>query len=86
MASSWLYFGPDLEPLESESRRASRFAGARRDAVAVDGASDEVAAKLIAAQSTAGGWCELEQLVNDDERRRIFVNAAAVRFVVDEAP
>ncbi len=83
MASSWLYFGPDLEPLASESRRASRFAGSRRDAVAVDGASDEVTAKLIAAQS-GGGWCELQQLVGDDERRRIYVNAATVRFVVDE--
>jgi hypothetical protein len=86
MACSLLYFGPDLEPLASESRRASRFAGARRDAVAVDGPSDEVAAKLIAAQSAAGGWCELEQLVGDGERRRIFVNAATVRFVADEAP
>jgi hypothetical protein len=85
MASSFLYFGPDLEPLESESRRASRFAGARRDAVCVDGASDEVVAKLIAAQSAAGGWCELEQLVGDSERTRIFVNAAMVRFVADEA-
>jgi hypothetical protein len=85
MASSLLYFGPDLEPLESESRRASRFAGSRRDAVAVDGPSDEVIAKLIAAQSGAGGWCELQQLLADDERRRIYVNVATVRFVVDEA-
>jgi hypothetical protein len=86
MASSSLYFGPDLEPLERESRRASEFAGKRRDAVAVDGAADEVTAKLIAAQSAAGGWCELQQLVGDDERRRIYVNAATVRFVVDEVP
>jgi hypothetical protein len=86
MASSLLYFGPDLEPLESESRRASRFAGARRDAIAVEGASDEVVAKLNAAQSAAGGWCELQQLVDDGEPRRIYVNAATVRFVVDEAP
>ena len=83
MARSLLYFGPDFEPLESESRRASRFAGARRDAIAVDRASDEVAAKLIAAD---GGWCELLQLVGDDEQRRIYVNAATVRFVVEEAP
>jgi hypothetical protein len=83
MASSLLYFGPDLEPLESESRRASQFAGSRRDAIAIDGASDEVAAKLIAA---ASGWCELLQLVGDDEQRRIYVNAATVRFVVDAAP
>jgi len=86
MASSLLYFGPDLEPLERESRRASAVAGARRDAVVVDGPSDEVVAKLIAAQSSGGGWCELHQLVDDDERRRIFVNAAMVRFVVDDAP
>jgi hypothetical protein len=86
MASSLLYFGPDLEPLERESRRASQLAVARRDAVAVDGASDEVAAKLIAAQEAAGGWCELQQLVGDGERRRIYVNAATVRLCVDEAP
>lgn len=84
MASPLLYFGPDLEPLESQSRRASQFAGARRDAIAVDGASDEVAAKLIAAQGAAGGWCELQELVGGDERRRIYVNAANVRFVVDD--
>ena len=86
MASSLLYFGPDLEPLESESRRASRFAGARRDAVAVAGASDEVVAKLIAAQAAAGGWCELQECVGDGERRRIYVNAATVRFVTDDVP
>jgi hypothetical protein len=86
MASTLLYFGPDLEPLESESRRASRFAGARRDAVVVDGASHEVAAKLVAAQATAGGWCELQELVGGYERRSIYVNAATVRYVVDEAP
>jgi hypothetical protein len=84
MASSLLYFGPDLEPLERESRRASHLAVARRDAVSVDGASDEVAAKLIAAQSAAGGWCELQQLCEDGPRR-IYVNTATVRFVVDEA-
>jgi hypothetical protein len=84
MASSLLYFGPDLEPLASESRRASQFAGARRDAVSVDGAAGEVVAKLIAAQSDAGGWCELQQLVDGDEPRAIYVNAATVRFVVDE--
>jgi hypothetical protein len=84
MARSLLYFGPDLEPLERESRRASNLAGARRDAVVVDGASDDVAAKLIAAQAEAGGWCELQELVGDDEPRRIYVNAATVRFVVDE--
>ena len=52
----------------------------------VDGSADEVAAKLIAAQSAAGGWCELQQLVDDEEPRRIYVNGATVRFVVDEAP
>jgi hypothetical protein len=85
MASSLLYFGPDLEPLERESRRASQLAGARRDAVAVEGASDEVVAKLIAAQEAAGGWCELQELVGDGDRRSIYVNAATVRFVVAEA-
>jgi hypothetical protein len=80
-----LYFGPDLEPLESESRRASRFAGARRDAVAVEGPSGEVIAKLVAAQANAGGWCELQELLDDGERRTIHVNAAMVRYVVDEA-
>ena len=85
MASSLLYFGPDLEPLESESRRASRFAGSRRDAIPVDGPCDEVVAKLVAAQADASGWCELQELLSGGERRSIHVNAAMVRYVVDEA-
>jgi hypothetical protein len=79
MASSLINFGPDLEPLASESRRASQFAEPRRDALAVAGACEEVVAKLIAAQGSTGGWCEFEQL----DGRRIFINAATVRFVVD---
>jgi hypothetical protein len=85
MASSLINFGPDLEPLQSEARREARFAGPRHDAILVDGASEEVVAKLSAAQGSAGGWCELQQLLDDGGRRTIYVNAASVRFVVDDA-
>ena len=84
MTRSRLVFGPDLEPLESESRRGAHPAGARGDSLTVAGASGDVVAKLVQAASNAGGWCELEQVLPDDGRRAVYVNARAVRWVVEE--
>ena len=36
------------------------------------------------AEENTGGWCELEQVLPDDRRRTVYVNARAVRSVVDE--
>jgi hypothetical protein len=81
---SRLTFGPDLEPLESESRRGAHPPGPRRDSLTVAGASAEVVAKLVQAAADMDGWCELEQVAPDDGRRIVYVNARAVRWVVDE--
>jgi hypothetical protein len=56
-------FGPDLEPLESESRRGAHPAGARHDSLTVVGAGGEVVVKLRQAEENTGGWCELEQVL-----------------------
>jgi hypothetical protein len=85
MTTSRLVFGPDLEPLEIDSRRGAHAAGARTDSLTVAGSSGEVIAKLVQATANAAGWCELEQVLPDDRHRTVFVNAAAVRWVVDEA-
>jgi hypothetical protein len=42
-------FGPDLEPLESESRRGAHPPGARHDSLTVVGAGGEVVGKLMQA-------------------------------------
>jgi hypothetical protein len=81
---SRLIFGPDLEPLESESRRGAHPAGARRDSLTVAGAAGEVVVKLMHAAADTGGWCELEQVLSDARRRAVYVNAHAVRWVVEE--
>jgi hypothetical protein len=81
---SRLIFGPDLEPLESESRRGAHPAGARHDSLTVAGPCSEVVVKLMQAAANTGGWCELEQVLSDDRRRTVYVNAHAVRCVVDE--
>jgi hypothetical protein len=84
VTSSRLMFGPDLEPLESESRRGAHPAGARHDSLTVAGACGEVVVKLMQATANTGGWCELEQVLPDDRRRTVYVNAHAVRWIVDE--
>jgi hypothetical protein len=84
VTTSRLMFGPDLEPLESESRRGAHPPGARHDSLTVAGASGEVVAKLMQAEQNTGGWCELEQVLPDHRRRTVYVNAHAVRWVVDE--
>jgi hypothetical protein len=85
MATAWISFGPDLEPLESEARRGALTAPRRRDGVRVSGDAKEVVANLAEARSVSAGWCRLEEVLEDGGRRSIFVNAAAVRLVVDEA-
>jgi hypothetical protein len=84
MATSRLIFGPDLEPLESESRRGAHNLGPRRDSLAVSGSSAEVVARLVEATANTAGWCELEEALPDAGRRTVFVNAHAVRWVVED--
>jgi hypothetical protein len=84
VTSSRLMFGPDLEPLESESRRGAHPAGARRDSLTVAGMAGDVVVKLMHAAANMGGWCELEQVLSDDRLRAVYVNAHAVRWVVEE--
>jgi hypothetical protein len=84
MTTSRLIFGPDLEPLESESRRGAHSPGPRRDSLTVAGTSSEVVAKLVQAATSMAGWCELQQELPDDRRGIVYVNAHAVRWVVDE--
>ena len=84
MATAWISFGPDLEPLESEARRGARTAPRRRDGVRVSGDAEQVVTNLVEAGSS-GGWCRLEEVLEDDGVRSIFVNVAAVRLVADEA-
>lgn len=83
MATAWISFGPDLEPLESEARRGAHTAPRRRDGVKVSGAAEEVVAKLMEAAATSAGWCRLEQMLEDGERRPFFVNAGAARLVTE---
>jgi hypothetical protein len=83
MATSWISFGPDLEPRESESRRGARTAPRRRDGVRVSGAAEEVVAELIEAAATSAAWCRLDEVLEDGERRPVFVNAGAARLVTE---
>jgi hypothetical protein len=85
MSTAWISFGPDLEPLESEARRGARTAPRRRDGVRVSGDAKGVVASLVEAGSVAAGWCRLEEVLEDGSLRSVFVNAAAVRLVADEA-
>lgn len=84
MATSWINFGPDLEPLESEARRGARTAPRRRDGVRVSGAAEDVVAELVEATGTSAAWCRLEEVLEDGERRPVFVNAGAARLVVED--
>jgi hypothetical protein len=81
MATSWISFGPDLEPLESESRRGAETPSRRRDGLRVSGTPDEVAAKLVEA---AGAWCRLDEVLDDGDRRPVFVNAGTARWVGED--
>jgi hypothetical protein len=84
MATSWISFGPDLEPLESESRRGAQTPPRRRDGVRVSGGAEDVVAKLVAAASTPGAWCRLEEVLEDGGRRPVFVNPGVARMVVED--
>jgi hypothetical protein len=81
MASTWISFGPDLEPLTSESRRHAGTPLPRRDGLLVTGEPAEVAARLADALKTSEGWCELETPDGGGPRKVVHVNARTVRFV-----
>jgi hypothetical protein len=84
MATAWISFGPDLEPLESEARRGAQTAPRRRDGVRESGAADEVVAKLVEAAGSSAAWCRLDEVLEEDDRRPVFVNAHAVRMVSED--
>ena len=84
MTTARLMLGPDLGPFESQSRRGAHAPDARRDGLTVAGAGRELVGKLMQAEENTYGWCELEQVLPDDRRRTVYVNAHAVRWVVDE--
>lgn len=84
MPTSWISFGPDLEPLESEARRGAQTPPRRRDGVRVSGAAEDVVARLVEAAGTSGAWCRFDQVRDDGGRRPVFVNAGAVRLVAEE--
>lgn len=85
MPTSWISFGPDLEPLESEARRGAQTAPSRRDGISVSGPAEEVATKLIEACGSSAAWCRFEQVLEDGRRRPVYVNGNAVRFVAEES-
>ena len=84
MPTSWISFGPDLEPMASESRGAAQRPAPRRDGISVSGTSGEVVSRLVQAAGAAGGWCVLEEVLEPNRRRTVHVNVAAIRLVVDE--
>jgi hypothetical protein len=84
MATSWISFGPDLEPLESESRRGAQTPPRRRDGVCVSGAAEEVVASLVEAVGSSCGWSQFDEVLEDGGRHPIFVNARAVRLVTEQ--
>jgi len=83
MPTSWISFGPDLEPLESESRRGAQTPPRRRDGVRVSGAAEEVVAALVEAESNSCGWSRFDEVLEDGGVHAIFVNARAVRMVIE---
>jgi hypothetical protein len=84
MATAWITFGPDLEPLESEARRGAQTAPRRRDAVRVSGAADEVVAKLVEATGASAAWCRFDEVLEEGRTRSVFVNAGVARLVTGE--
>jgi hypothetical protein len=84
MATSWISFGPDLEPLESEARRGAQTPPRRRDGVRVIGTAEEVVASLVEAAGTSGAWCRFDEVLEDGGRRPVFVNAGAARLVIED--
>ena len=84
MATSWISFGPDLEPLESEARRGAQTAPRRRDGVRVSGEAEDVVAKLVGAAGTSAAWCQLEEVLDGGGRRPVFVNARVARLVTPD--
>ena len=84
MATSWLSFGPDLEPLESEARQGAKTPSLRRDGVRVSGSAEDVVARLVEAAATSAAWCRLERADDDGDLRPVYVNAGAVRLVIED--
>ena len=78
MTTSWISFGPDLEPIEAESRRGTGTPARRIDGIRVSGSAEEVVAAL------GGGWCRFDQVLDDGERRPVYLNGATARLVVED--
>ena len=79
--TSWISFGPDLEPLSSESRRRAEAPGPRKDGLLVIGEAGEIADILAEACASKEGWCLLERFGTDGDRQPVHVQARLVRWV-----
>ena len=80
-STTWLSFGPDLEPLESESRRRAQAPGPREDGLLVTGEPGAVAEILAEACASTEGWCQLDRLTADGGTETVHVQARLVRWV-----
>ena len=80
-SATWLSFGPDLEPLESESRRRAEAPGPREDGLLVSGEVGEIADILAEACASKEGWCRLDRVVDDGGHEPVHVQARLVRWV-----
>jgi hypothetical protein len=86
MATTWISFGPDLEPIESELRREARTPSRRVDGLRVKGEPDDVVAKLIEACATSAGWCRFEEIDDEGQSQAVYVNGNLVRVVTPVEP
>lgn len=72
-------FGPDQPPHEDTDSAVRGPTGAQPDVLIVAEGLEEVAADLGGPE---GGWAALTE-IRGEERRRVVVNARAVRFVAE---
>jgi hypothetical protein len=80
--TSWISFGPDLEPLALESRRMAAVAAPRQDGLLVVGEPSDIVSALARACVEDNGWCELRCVIGDGAQRPVHVQARHARFVV----
>jgi hypothetical protein len=72
-------FGPDQPPYADPSSPVRGPTGAQRDALVVEEELEEVARSLAV---TEGPWPSFTE-VRGKQKRRVYVNPAAVRFVAE---
>ena len=80
-AAAWLSFGPDLEPLASESRMRAQASGPREDGLLIAGEAGQIADILAEACASKEGWCTLDRVMGDGVTEPVHVQAGLVRWV-----